>query len=148
MQIAADVDEGTLTNTATVDSPTDDPTPGNNTDTDDVEIQTEADVSIVKSHAGAAHVGDPLEFTLAVSNAGPSEARNVSVTDTLPVGLEFVSATGTDWTCAAVDADVTCDLTGPLAPDTSAEPITLTVNVLPAAYPERRQHGRRHVDDA
>lgn len=134
-QVAASVDPGVLTNEATVESGTDDPVPGNNTDTDDVTVTDEADLAIVKSHTDPARVGDELSFTLQVSNAGPSEARNVVVTDTLPTGLDYVSADGTDWTCSAAGRDVTCELAGPLDPNTDAAAITLTVMVQPAAYP-------------
>ena len=125
----------TLTNTATVDSPTTDPVPGNNTDTDDVGIDTSANLSIVKSHTEPARVGDPLTFTLAVTNHGPSDARQVEVTDVLPAGLAFVSAAGDRWTCAEAARVVTCDLTGPLATATDAPPISLVVTVEPGAYP-------------
>ncbi len=136
VQTDAALDPGsTLTNTATVHSPTTDPIPGNNTDTDDVDIDTTANLSIVKSHTQAARVGDPLTFTLAVTNHGPSVARQVQVTDALPAGLTFVSADGTDWTCAEAARVVTCDLTGPLAAGADAAPISLVVTVEPGAYP-------------
>ena len=109
VQVAADTDDGVLINSATVSSPTDDPVPGNNTDTDRVNVGTVADVSIVKSHADPAHVGDELSFTLQVRNDGPSEARNVSVSDVLPTGLAYVSADGTDWTCAEATGTITSD---------------------------------------
>jgi uncharacterized repeat protein (TIGR01451 family)/LPXTG-motif cell wall-anchored protein len=129
------LDPGTLTNSATVDSPTTDPVPGNNTDTDDVDIDTSANLSIVKSHTQAARVGDPLTFTLAVTNHGPSEARQVEVTDDLPAGLTFVSADGDGWSCAEAARVVTCDLSGPLAAGDDASPISLVVTVDPGAYP-------------
>ena len=56
----------------------------------------------------------------------------MSVTDALPTGLQLVSAEGTGWACAEASGTVTCDLAGPLAPETTAETITLTVLVLPA----------------
>ena len=129
------IDAGTYTNTATVDSPTVDPTPENNTDTDDLAVTTLADLSITKSHTGAARVGDELDFTLEVANAGPSQARSVTVSDALPAGTEFVSAAGTDWSCSETSGEVTCDLSGRLDVGASAPPITLTVRVLAAAYP-------------
>jgi uncharacterized repeat protein (TIGR01451 family) len=36
--------------------------------------------------------GDTVIFTLAIQNNGPSDASNVTVTDTLPAGLTFVNA--------------------------------------------------------
>src|SRR2546430_3952290 len=37
-------------------------------------------------------VGSNIDFTITVTNAGPSNATGVQVTDQLPVGLTFVSA--------------------------------------------------------
>jgi uncharacterized repeat protein (TIGR01451 family) len=94
-----------------------------------------ADLSITKTHAGQAHIGDDLTFTVVVSNAGPSEAREVVVRDPLPTGLTFVSATGSGWTCAQSGGVVQCELAGPLAPGASAEPIEVVATVDPKAYP-------------
>lgn len=143
-QIASDLDpatleNGALTNSAEVTSPTEDRVLGNNTDEDSVPIGTSADLSIVKTHTGSARIGDPLEFTLQVANAGLSTARGVTVSDPLPTGLEYVSATGEGWTCSVASADgaqtVGCALDDPLASGASAPPITVTVTVLPSAYP-------------
>jgi uncharacterized repeat protein (TIGR01451 family) len=133
--VAADADAGDRTNSAHVTSPTTDPHPDNNTDTDTVTVTQSADLRIVKSHTDAPKVGDPLSFTLQVTNAGPSEARSVSVTDAVPATLTYVSATGTGWTCGESGGTVTCDLATPLAPGASAEPITVVVTVLASAYP-------------
>jgi len=141
VQVASDVDpstlsEGQLVNTATVTSPTEDPRPGNNTANDPVRVTTSADLSITKTHAGSARVGDPLQFTLQVANDGPSTARQVVVSDTLPAGLQYVAATGTGWTCATADQTVSCDLNTSLASGGSADPITVTATVLASGYPD------------
>ncbi len=133
--VDASADSGTFTNSATVVSGTTDPVPGNNTDTDAITVTRLADLSVTKSHAGAVRVGDDLSFTLTVANAGPSEARDVVLTDTLPTGLTFVSATGAGWTCGAVGAVVTCALGTPLAPGATAPPVTVTATVEASAYP-------------
>ncbi len=54
---------------------------------------TGADVSIVKTDTfDPVAVGGVLTYTLTIHNAGPTDALNVIVTDTLPVGLTFVAA--------------------------------------------------------
>ncbi|WP_174367791.1 S-layer family protein [Deinococcus sp. JMULE3] len=52
-----------------------------------------ADVSITKTAAGFAQPGDTITYTLTVTNAGPNAADGVSVTDTLPTGVTYVSST-------------------------------------------------------
>ncbi len=85
---------GTLLNTAIVGSPTPDPDPTDNTSTITTTVGTSADLSIVKSdNPDPVTVGGTLTYTLVVNNAGPSSAAGVTVTDTLPAGVTFVSAT-------------------------------------------------------
>ncbi|HYO84965.1 MAG TPA: isopeptide-forming domain-containing fimbrial protein [Dermatophilaceae bacterium] len=132
------VTEGTYSNNAVVSTRTTEVTLDNNDDSVPVDVGEQADLSIVKSHTGAARVGDELTFTLKVSNAGPSVARDVVVTDKLPTGLTYVSAegaTGPDWTCSEAASVVTCDLAGVLSPRATADLITLVVKVGPQAYP-------------
>ena len=50
-----------------------------------------------------------LTYRLTVTNNGPSPATNVVVTDNLPVGINFTSATPTQGTCSGT-ATVTCNL--------------------------------------
>jgi len=55
-----------------------------------------ADLSITKTVDNATPlVGANVTFTIIVSNHGPDTATNVSVTDTLPAGLTYVSSTPT-----------------------------------------------------
>ena len=124
-----------VTNTASVSSSTPDPTPGNNNSSDPTTVVPQADLSIVKSHAGNFTVGQNATYTLAVNNAGPSTAAGpITVTDTLPAGLSFVSGTGAGWTCSAAGQVVTC--TNPAAMVSAANSsITLTVAVGPGAAP-------------
>ncbi|MCU0578442.1 MAG: hypothetical protein MUF69_02745, partial [Desulfobacterota bacterium] len=52
-----------------------------------------ADLSLVKTSAPATPVlGQPLTYTLTVTNAGPDTAEQVIITDVLPAGLTFISA--------------------------------------------------------
>ena len=57
------------------------------TDTDTAEVNEalDTDLLIIKvDSADPVNAGDPLTYTVTVSNAGPSDTLNVQVTDTLP----------------------------------------------------------------
>ena len=133
VQVAPDTEGDTLTNTAKVKADeTSDSKPTNDTATDSVTPTGEVDLSITKSHtASAVAVGQDLDFTLKVHNAGPSEAKGVKVTDTLPAGLTFVSASGSDWTCTAA----VCTYGSDLGVDADTTTLTVTATVGASAYP-------------
>lgn len=95
-----------------------------------------ADLAITKTHSGDFTVGMNGVYTIGLANNGPSDATGtITVTDTLPAGLTYVSAVGTGWACGAAGQTVTCDRPGPLANGASAPNITLTVSVGAASYP-------------
>jgi uncharacterized repeat protein (TIGR01451 family)/LPXTG-motif cell wall-anchored protein len=117
----------TLTNTATVGSATPDPVPANNTSTATTSVVAAADLSVVKTGPASVSPSGSISYTLAVTNAGPSDAASLSVVDTLPAGVTYVSATGAGWTCTnAGNVSVTCTLAA-LVSGTSAAPITVVV---------------------
>ncbi len=65
-----------------------------------------------------------------MSNAGSvATSGEITVTDTLPTGLSYVSATGTGWNCGAVAQLVTCTSSTVIAATSAGNPITLTVAV-------------------
>jgi uncharacterized repeat protein (TIGR01451 family) len=68
------------------------------------------DLSVVKTSSGDPVAGaTQLTYTLTVTNNGPGEnADPIVVTDTLPAGLGFVSASGTGWDCSNVGNAITC----------------------------------------
>lgn len=142
VKVDADRAEGDATNVATVGSPTTDPTPENNVDDATVTVVQEADLTIVKSHAGTARIGADLTFDLQVTNQGPSTATGVTVVDTIPAGLELVEATspGDAWTIDIRTGDagttiLTAELTGPLASGADAPPLRVTTTVTVGAHP-------------
>ncbi|MGI9627608.1 MAG: hypothetical protein ACR2QM_12280, partial [Longimicrobiales bacterium] len=56
-------------------------------------VVSQADLSVVMTGPGSALLGDTLVYEVVTSNGGPQSAADVVVTDTLPAGLDFVSAT-------------------------------------------------------
>ncbi len=134
----------TLTNTATAATPTTETGLDNNTDPADVTFARSVDLAIVKSHVGVGAIGAATAFNLVVTNTGPSTAVGVSVVDSLPKGLTFVDAAGSDpaWTCAAGEPDaatgvtpVTCDLAGDLGATATAPALAVNALVGAGAYP-------------
>jgi uncharacterized repeat protein (TIGR01451 family) len=97
------------------------------------------DLSITKTHVGNFTVGSNGTYTLRVSNASgvalDPEVNVVTVTDTLPAGLTYVSGAGTGWSCSAVGQTVTCTHPPGLPPGNSFPDLTLTVAVGPTAAP-------------
>jgi uncharacterized repeat protein (TIGR01451 family) len=134
VQVAPSTASGTLlTNTATVTSTTADANAGNNNSTVNTTVSTQADVSIVKNAPAAAAAGTNMTYTITVANAGPSNAANVSWTDTLPANTTFVSenqTTGPVFSCST-GATVTCNI-ATFASGASAT-FTLVVQVSPSA---------------
>jgi uncharacterized repeat protein (TIGR01451 family) len=129
---------GPASNTATVSASTPDPVPANNSDVDDSSVSQVADLSIGLWHTGAAVAGNPLAFTVAVHNAGPSHITGpVTVLDALPAGLSFTSATGAGWSCdyAAASRVLSCVLAAGLASGASAAQLSLLVRLDPDAGP-------------
>jgi len=70
--------------------------------------EAEADLAVSKSASlGEIAVGQQLSYQLVVTNGGPDAAETVSVTDTLPAGMQFVSASPE---CTEAGSLVTCAL--------------------------------------
>lgn len=87
---------GNLVNTATVAAPAGvtDPTPANNSMTDTDTQNSEADLIISKSDGIATYTpGTTTNYTVVVSNAGPSNVVNAVLTDNAPI-----NSTITNWT--------------------------------------------------
>jgi uncharacterized repeat protein (TIGR01451 family) len=62
--------------------------------TDHDAIDTEADVAITKTGPASIVAGNPIVYTITVTNTGPSDAANVVVRDPTPAGLTWVSNAG------------------------------------------------------
>lgn len=140
--ISADVDKSvpggtTLQNTATVTTtspqPGGDPLPAVST----VDVIAKSDLSVVKTHEGGPWtIGQQGVWRVRVTNNGPSDNPGpITITDTLPSGNTFVSATGGGWACSASGQTVTCVLASGLLVGQSAE-VSLRVDVVRGAFPE------------
>ena len=87
------------------------------------------DLALSKSHTGNFTAGADGSYTLTVSNVGNGPtAAAITVTDTLPTGLTYSSASGTNWSCTAASQVVTCTNPGPLAANATSA-ITLNVHI-------------------
>ncbi len=123
---------GTINNTASATSDTDDPTPDNTSGAVETDVNPAADIQVTKTGPTANPInGQPFDYTITVKNNGPDEARNVVVTDDLPFALDFNAADSTPG-CDLDDIspdpnDVRCTL----ATLASGATKTFTINVTP-----------------
>jgi uncharacterized repeat protein (TIGR01451 family) len=70
-----------------------------------------ADLSVTKSDSpDPVATGAVLTYTVRVTNAGPDPATNTAITDNLPGGVAFVSATASAGDCDRSGTKVTCGL--------------------------------------
>ena len=107
-------------------------TPGNLPSVSDcgdetVTIHDVADVDITKTASPTElFIGENVTYKLVASNVGPQPAHDVIVSDQVPTGMSFVSASAG---CVRLAGSVLCDA-GTLAPD---ESVTFTVVTTAAA---------------
>jgi uncharacterized repeat protein (TIGR01451 family) len=107
--VTAPVVTGDITNSASVTSDTPDPDITNNTDDATTSVEASADLSLTKAaSSGAVQVDAVLTYTLSVENLGVDPAQDVVVTDVLPAGVAFQSASGEGWSCSESGGTVTC----------------------------------------
>ena len=91
------------------------------------------DFTVTSSHTGSFNAGGSGSYTLTATNNGPDQyapTDTVTVTDTLPTGESYVSASGSGWSCGAVGQVVTCTASNVTVNSGSSLPaITLNVSV-------------------
>lgn len=74
--------------------------------------------------------GTPISWELVVGNTGNVPTSNViTVTDTLPLGMSFISVSGTNWVCSVTGQTVSCNSNQVVLPGDSSSPIDLTAIV-------------------
>ena len=102
---------GTVINTASVSNVGVDSVSANNMATVSTNVTASADISITA-------VGSPLKgapgqnvtYTLYVANAGPSDATGVVLTDSLPAGVTFTSASASNAAPCSASTSISCAL--------------------------------------
>ena len=117
---------GLVTGTATVTLDQADPNLANNTATF-VSTISPADLSVVISAApDPVEAGKNLTYTLFVTNKGPAAATNVTLIDTLPAGVTYISGVASQGNVAQLNGIVTA-LLGTITPGASV-PVTIVIS--------------------
>ncbi len=133
LQVTADValsTTGEITNEVVV-SPVDhsDPDHGNNAASTTDPVDPQNSLSVSKDASDVDEESREVDFTIVVSNDGPSNATGVTITDVLPDGLTVVTVDGDEdgWDCDVDGATASCALPGALVPGGSAA-VTVTAH--------------------
>ena len=126
------VDAADVNDTATVTSTTPDPVTANNVATGRVSFTANADLIITKTGPTEVNFLGTFSYTVSVDNLGPSTATGVIVTDTLPAGVQFVSAVASVGTYTAVGNTITWNL-GNVAVADPARTLVITAKVVPGS---------------
>ncbi|MFJ7416487.1 DUF6923 family protein [Streptomyces sp. NPDC098077] len=101
-----------VVNTATVSGNDPDPNPDNDTDTATTKVTASVDLGVVKSGPATVQAGGKIEYTITVTNKGPSSSSGWTLTDTIPAQIQNPSTATAGCTVAA--GKLTCT-GGPLA---------------------------------
>jgi uncharacterized repeat protein (TIGR01451 family) len=87
-----------------------------------------ADMTVVVTAPPQVLIASPFNYTLGVSNGGPSTATAIALTNTLPLDVMFIDASASSGGCVVLGGTVVCDL-GTLSNGQTAA-ITISVNPL------------------
>ena len=99
---------------------------------DEVTVPTpdpSVDLAITKRTVGAVQAGATATYELTVTNNGPATDRDISVTDTLPAAMTFVSAAGDGWACSGSGPTVACTTTAVAVKGSTLPAITVRASV-------------------
>jgi uncharacterized repeat protein (TIGR01451 family) len=118
------VDVGTPLNTADVFTPSNETTTTDNESSAPVEIVPTADLGVTKTAPPTATPGTEIDYQLEIVNNGASPATGVSVVDTLPAGVQFVSA---DPDCGHAGGIVTCAVGDLTVSDSRSYTVTVLI---------------------
>jgi len=139
-------DGATLTSATGASTTTTDPNLSNNTARAGARVTTRADLQVTNVVVPTPILpGQTITYRAAFTNAGPSDAREVIFTETLPAGTTFVAVTAPDgWTCTPLTMNgtttvsctvstVAADVTGTIALSVRIDPDATGGTVLTAA---------------
>jgi len=130
----------TVDNTATVTATTTDPDSSNNSATSSATVIATADIGVTKSGPTTAAADTDVSFDVTVINDGPDDAAGVTLNDTLPAGMTFVSRnqnSGPAFSCTdpGVGNNGTINCTITLMPAGSSANFTFVAHIAPATPP-------------
>ncbi|MCP4166403.1 MAG: DUF11 domain-containing protein, partial [Chloroflexi bacterium] len=107
VDVPADVAAGTYTNTAYVGSASPDSDPDNNDDDADTEVTNLANLQLRKiAVPDPVTPGEDLTYTILVTNTGPSDAENVTVSDILPPAFNPLVVLSSQGGCAGLPCNL------------------------------------------
>jgi uncharacterized repeat protein (TIGR01451 family) len=119
---------GNLVNSVAVSNTNVDPISSNDTASDTNSRLSSADIAVSLDDGSTTYTpGTTVQYTLAVSNAGPSDATSVNVVNTAPAGTSIAS-----WSCAGAgcaNTSGTGNLNETLAALASGASVTYTMDV-------------------
>jgi uncharacterized repeat protein (TIGR01451 family) len=95
-----------------------------------------ADMSVVQAAPAGAGILQTFSYNILVTNSGPSSATNATLTDTLPAGVTYVSASSGQGSCNQSGGVLTCNL-GSMP---SGASVTATVSVTAGLLPGTLQN--------
>ncbi len=101
----------------------------NNSLTLSASVAVMADLSVTATGSATATIGDPVNYTLSVNDAGPDAAPATQLTFQLASGLTFVSASSTGGTCTpGASSQINCSLNAVNV----GKPVTVTIGATAA----------------
>jgi large repetitive protein len=128
-----------ITNTAAVTSSTPDPNPNNNSGSATTNVPA-ADLRVTKTGTASAQPDTDVTYVVTITNFGPQPAEDATLTDAIPPGMTFVSATqnnGPAFSCsdpgAGNEGSIICTIAS-LAANASAQ-FTFVAHVSDEALP-------------
>jgi uncharacterized repeat protein (TIGR01451 family) len=98
---------------------------------DDVDLKADVNIKITQTDSPDPIKPDnELTYTLTIENIGDNNAGFILVEETLPAGVEFISADGTDWKCSENNNKIKCDFQkGFLKPGDTTSDIVIKVKL-------------------